>query len=85
MKASLEFTTFKGIIIYNTTIAHQLLRVIATIISIIWNKDNTINVLELKWMSINIIFDAKSNLSKVYLVESQNRTFINKEFNNLHE
>lgn len=85
MRASLELTTFEDTTIYDTTIAHRLLRAIATTISIIWNKDDTINVLEVKWISIDIIPNAKLDLSKVYFVRSQNRTLIDKKFDNLHE
>ena len=82
--ALIELITIENIIIYNILIIQQ--RLLATIdaFSIIWKKNNTINVSKFEWMFINIIFDVKSNTFKVYFVNSQNREIIDKKFDKLH-
>ena len=83
--SSFEITISFNITIYDSSsIVQQRLQSIAKIFFNIWkNNDDTINVFEKNWMSIKIIFDIKSESSRVYFVDSQDRKFINQKFNKL--
>ena len=83
--SSFEIIISSNITIYDTSsIVQQRLQNIAKTFFNIWkDNDDTINVFEKNWMSIKIIFDIKSKFSRVYLVDSQNREFINQKFNKL--
>ena len=83
--SSFEIIISSNITIYDTSsIVQQRLQNIAKTFFNIWkDNDDTINVFEKNWMSIKIIFDIKSKSSRVYLVDSQNREFINQKFNKL--
>lgn len=47
-KITIELIIFKDIIIYNTTTIYQLLSATIYTTSIIWRKDNTINILKVE-------------------------------------
>ena len=47
-------------------------------------NDDIVNILEKKCMFIDILSNAKSKFFKIYSIESQNRKFIDQEFDKLH-
>ena len=82
----LKITTLNDIIIYETSFETQhKLQSIAKTFLIIWkNSNDIVNISKKSWISMKIIFETKSKSSRVYFVESQNRDFIDKKFDKLH-
>ena len=84
-EAVTEVVITENIIIYDISLVQQRLLVVIDVYSTIWKKSDTVHVSESEWMSIDTIFDAKTESFKIYFVSSQDREIINKEFDKLHE
>ena len=83
--SSLEITISSNITVYGTSpIVQQRLQSIAKAFLSIWkDSGGTVNVFEKDWMSIKTIPDIKPESPRVYPVGSQDREFIDQEFNKL--
>jgi hypothetical protein len=78
-------------ILLNDIIVHDDKESIARIVAIIneylnvWkNISKTVNVSEKRWMKIKTILEANSNACRVYKLETENQTMIDREFDALH-
>ena len=78
---------FNDIIIYDDEFVYVKLFIVAKIYFNIWQKKTTniVNISKKNWMSINTIFNAKSNSTRVFKLDKQNRDVIDKKFDELHK
>ena len=83
----LKIMISNNIIIYETSTKTQYcLQNVAKVFLNIWkNNDDIVNVSKKNWILIKIIFETKSNSSRVYFIDFQNRDFIDKKFNKLYQ
>ena len=77
--------TSNDITIYDNVSTYDRFFVVANAYFDIWrDSENIVNISKKNWMSISTITETKSNAFKVYFLESENRTIIDKEFDRLH-
>ncbi len=86
-----EKDKFLETILLNDITVHENRESIARIVAMIndylnvWRDiSKTVNVSEERWMRIKIIFEANSNACRVYKLETEDQTMIDKEFDVLH-
>ena len=85
--ANMKHTLSNDIIIYDDEFVNVKLSTIAKVYFNIWQKKTTniVNISKKEWMSMNIIFDAKSNSARVFKLNKQDRDIIDKKFDELHK
>ena len=75
------------IIIYDTNSNQDKIRQVAKVYLKLWSNDDdaTMKISENDWMSINLLFDAKILIAKVYSIEFKDKHLIDEMFNKLHK
>ena len=83
----MKHTLSNDIIIYDDEFINVRLSTIAKVYLNIWQKKTTniVNISKKKWMSMNTIFDAKSDSTRVFKLNKQDRDIIDKKFDELHK
>ena len=86
MRSSTKHITLTSIIVYDIMNTRDQLIAIAKSYSLLWQDiDRTIDVSEKDWMSITLKSDVNIEAAKIYLLEPEDREFVNKKFNKLHD
>ena len=80
-----EIITSFDIIVYDKfSIQTQLFKIVESYSRLWYNDDFIVNISEEKWISIKLKFDAKIETFKVYLLELDDRVFLDETFDKLY-